>query len=637
VAGDPVEARATVRQGTAPAPDGTVVTFTLPQRVCWNDANNNGQVDEGELVQCHVFQESGTVTLAKETVAGVASAIWTSRTNGEVQVSANVGSAHASATVTFRGPVPEILPASGPPRILRITPSVGRASGGETVTIEGENLCASYYVATKQCVQPATVVFDVGVPVNAKRNAEVLGNAATVNRLVVITPQISPTGLTADPLASVVVNNGAGSDTLTNGFLFLRQQTQVVPAAGPPKVYQVEPNVGSGNGGDTVSLIGENLCAYYTPGGQCAQPASVTFEIGAPVNATRSVAVVAASATGDRLVILTPKPSPNPLTADALASVVVDNGVGTYTHTNGFRYSAVQLPPLIFRVEPSFGSARGGEVVTIYGAHFQEPVKVTFSPGGVAEVVDVPPGGDRIVVKTPENSVPLDADTTADVTVTTLFGTGRDQTVTKTGAFVFKAEVTTPVLYALSPNAGPIEGGTRVTIFGAGFQYPVQVLFGDREAQVLSSNFNQIVCLAPSIAPSQPGTPTVVNVTVRNVLTGKVSSNFLQYRYGEAMFVSGISPNVGYILGWTPATIYGQGFVAPVQVVVTVGGIAKEAQVLSVSGTSIQVKMPPFPEAIGGTGCTPQPDTFTVTNLGSNLTAAGPPFTYLCSGGISGP
>jgi hypothetical protein len=518
VAGEPVEARATVRQGTAPAPDGTVVTFTLPQRVCWNDANNNGQVDQGELVQCHVFQESGTVTLAKETVAGVASAIWTSYTDGDVQVSANVGSAHASATVTFQGPVPEIVPASGPPRI-----------------------------------------------------------------------------------------------------------------------FQLDPSVGSGKGGDYVTIVGDNLCSYYTRAGQCVQYATVSFQIGAPVNATRSVAVVAASATGDRLVILTPEPSPNPLTADALASVVVNNGVGAYTHTNGFRYSAVQLPPLIFRVEPSFGSARGGELVTIYGAHFQEPVRVTFSPGGAAEVVDVPPGGDRIVVKTPENSVPLDANTTADVTVTTLFGTGRDQTVTKTGAFVFKAEVTTPVLYALSPNSGPIEGGTRVTIFGAGFQYPVQVLFGDREAQVLSSNFNQIVCLAPSIAPSQPGTPTVVNVTVRNVLTGKVSSNFLQYRYGEAMFVSGISPNVGYILGWTPATIYGQGFVAPVQVVVTVGGIAKEAQVLSVAGTSIQVKMPPFPEAIGGTGCTPQAATFTVTNLGSNLTAAGPPFTYLCSGGISGP
>ncbi|KDA52988.1 hypothetical protein EG19_08300 [Thermoanaerobaculum aquaticum] len=365
------------------------------------------------------------------------------------------------------------------------------------------------------------------------------------------------------------------------------------------------------------------------------QPGKVQFQIGAPVNATRDAPVVAASANGDRLIVLTPQPSPNPLTQDAMVSVVVTTVAGSATATDAFRYSAQQLPPLIYSLQPSSGSARGGETVTIYGANFQEPVKVEFSPGGVAQVVDVPPGGNQITVITPQNSVPIDADTTASVTVTSLFGTGRDQTVTKPSAFTFKAEVTTPVLYALSPNAGPIEGGTRVTIFGTGFQYPVQVLFGDREAQVVSSNFNQIVCIAPSIAPSQPGSPTVVQVQVKNILTGKVSSNTLAYRYGEAMFVSGITPNTGYILGWTPATIYGQGFVAPVQVLVDQGGIQVEAEVLSVSGTSLQVKIPPYRGVIGDQ-CAPVTATIKVTNLGSNLSVTGPTFTYLCSGGISG-
>nr|BAL56797.1 hypothetical conserved protein [uncultured prokaryote] len=411
----------------------------------------------------------------------------------------------------------------------------------------------------------------------------------------------------------------------------------IVPAATAPRIFQLDPPVGNGKGGEYVTIVGDSLCSYYTAAGNCVQPGSVRFDIGAPVNATRDAPVVAASARGDRLVVLTPQPSPNPLTQDALVSVVVTTLAGSATATNAFRFSAQQLPPLIYSLQPSSGSARGGEVVTIYGANFEEPIKVEFSPGGVAQVVDVPPGGTQITVVTPQNSLPLDADTSASVTVTSLFGTGRDQTVTKANAFTFKAEVTTPVLYALSPNSGPIEGGTRVTIFGSGFQYPVQVLFGDREAQVISSNFNEIVCIAPSIAPSQPGTPTTVQVSVKNILTGKTSSNTLPYRYGEAMFVSAITPNTGYILGWNPATIYGQGFVAPVQVLVTVGGITKEAQVLSVSGTSIQVKMPPFAEAVGDQGCTPVAATFTVTNIGSNLTATGPVYTYLCSGGISGP
>jgi hypothetical protein len=411
----------------------------------------------------------------------------------------------------------------------------------------------------------------------------------------------------------------------------------VVPASSAPRIFALDPPVGSGKGGDYVTIVGDALCSFYTAAGQCVQPGSVQFQIGPPVNATRDAPVVAASANGDRLVILTPQPSPNPLTSDALVTVVVTNVQGSTPATNAFRYTAQQLPPLIYSVVPSTGSARGGEQVTINGANFVEPVKVEFAPGGVAEVVDVLPGGTQIVVRTPQNSVPLDTDTVAAITVTSEFGTGRDQTVTKNGAFTFKAEVTTPHLHALSPNAGPIEGGTRVTIFGTGFQAPVQVLFGDRQAQVVSSNFNQIVCIAPSIAPSQPGSPTTVQVSVVNVLTGKVSDNTLPYRYGEAMFVSAITPNTGYILGWNPATIYGQGFVAPVQVEVTAGGITKQAEVLSVSGTSIQVKMPPFAELVGAQGCTPVPATFRVTNIGSNLSATGPTYTYLCSGGISGP
>lgn len=517
--GDVLSARAEVRVGANPAPDGTPVQFSLRGNVCWYDRNNDNQVQDSEILPCTLFVENNSTTITKTTVAGIARVTFQSAAQDDVELSARYASA------------------------------------------------------------------------NDTKRFHVQGNP-----------------------------------------------NAIVPAATPPRIFQLDPAVGNGNGGDRVTIVGDALCSYYTASGNCVQPGRVLFQIGAPVNATRDAPVVGASARGDRLIILTPQPSPNPLTQDAMVSVVVTTVAGSATATDAFRFSVQQLPPLIYSLQPGVGAARGGEAVTIYGANFAQPVKVEFSPGGVAQVVDVPPGGTQITVLTPQVQVPPDQNAVlADVTVTSLFGTGRDQTATKTAAFTFKAETTTPILYALSPNAGPIEGGTRVTIFGSGFQYPVQVLFGDREAQVVSSNFNQIVCIAPSIAPSQPGSPTVVQVQVKNILTGKVSSNTLPYRYGEAMFVSGITPNTGYILGWTPATIYGQGFVAPVQVVVTAGGVSKEAEVLSVSGTSLQVRMPPFGEAVGDQGCTPAVATFTVTNLGSGLSALGPTFTYLCSGGISGP
>ncbi len=425
--------------------------------------------------------------------------------------------------------------------------------------------------------------------------------------------------------------------------------------AGKPVVYGVDPDRGSWQGGEEVTIRGEHLCVYvYTDTGQCdtSVPPEVTFE---PPGGRAEVVAVAPD--GRTLRVRTPRLSPSPPSGTTNSKVTVTNQSGFASWDGVFAYLpspveyAPAAAPVIYRVEPNHGSWQGGEEVTIYGINLcvyvstatglcqtstLPTVQFTAASTPDAEVTWVSPDGRALRVKTPAVAVaPITDDTYTDVLVTNLNGTAQ-----ATRGFVYTVAdnpAVTPVLYALSPDSGPIEGGTRVTIFGAGFQYPVQVLFGDRQAQVISSNFNQIVCIAPSIAPTDPNSPTTVNVSVVNVLTGKVSSNTLPYRYGEAMFVSAITPNTGYILGWNPATIYGQGFVAPVQVTVTVGSITKEAQVLSVSGTSIQVKLPPFAEAVGDQGCTPQTATVTVTNIGSNLSATAPVYTYLCSGGISGP
>jgi hypothetical protein len=121
----------------------------------------------------------------------------------------------------------------------------------------------------------------------------------------------------------------------------------------------------------------------------------------------------------------------------------------------------------------------------------------------------------------------------------------------------------TPEIYTISPTSGPISGGTRVTISGKGFQDAVQVMFGDHEAQVSSVGYNSIVVTSPSITPTEPATPTSVSVTVRNLGNGLVASSPVQFRYGEAMFISSISPNEGPADVETLVTIFGQGFESP--------------------------------------------------------------------------
>jgi hypothetical protein len=181
-----------------------------------------------------------------------------------------------------------------------------------------------------------------------------------------------------------------------------------------------------------------------------------------------------------------------------------------------------------------------------------------------------------------------------------------------------------PHINAISPNSGPIEGGTRVTIFGYGFHSPVQVFFGDRQAQVVSAAYDQIIALSPNISPVQPDTPTIVPVTVKNVSNG-LTSNSIDFRYGEALFISGISPAEGPANAATVVTIYGQGFAAPVRVLIGVaGGI--DAEVLSVAGTEIQARFPALPSS--ARTCGDAGGAVTVTNLNSNLSAEGPAFTY---------
>jgi hypothetical protein len=116
-----------------------------------------------------------------------------------------------------------------------------------------------------------------------------------------------------------------------------------------------------------------------------------------------------------------------------------------------------------------------------------------------------------------------------------------------------------------------------------------------------------------------------MQVTVTNIKSGKVS-NGLSFRYGVAMFISSFSPMEGPADTPTTVTIFGQGFVAPVSVVATAGGLY-QWDVLSVAGTEIVARSKPLPES--ARTCGDVTATLTVTNIDSNTVAtATNPFTY---------
>lgn len=521
----------------------------------------------------------------------------TSETIVAIRVVAAAGTSGEQSTTlgnafTYERPLDE-------PRIYSLDPARGAWSGGEQVRIFGANFFA-----------PVRVFF-------GGEEAEVANISADRAQLTVLTPRHSGS-ITQEQRVDVRVRTRAETTqqqevTLPNGFTY-------VPDSGDPVLYTVLPSQGSPRGGEQVVLTGKNFTA----------PVLVEFLLGVPLNTTLPAEAVTVNPAGTQITLRTPQASPTPVTTDVQVSIRITNLVGapnsrSATFTNVFTYIGESRAPLIYFLQPDRGSARGGEQVVINGRFFLPPVNVVFAPGGAAEVTDVSSDGERVTILTPAVSVqPLAADTPADVTVTTQYGTGREAQVTLTNGFLYIAEQPTPEIYSLTPNSGPIDGGTRVTITGRGFQYPVEVTFEYpqnqfRQAQVVSVNFTTVVCIAPSVAPAQPDTPAIANVQVTNVTTGK-KSNTLPFRYGEAMFISAISPSQGSDRGGDQVTIYGQGFSAPVAV--TLAGVPAEP--LTVGGTLINVRSGRVPNRT----CQPRSGAAEVININSNLRATGPNFTY---------
>jgi hypothetical protein len=281
------------------------------------------------------------------------------------------------------------------------------------------------------------------------------------------------------------------------------------------------------------------------------------------------------------------------------------------------------IPAFNISLTPEATTAKAGETVVVVAhvtagsANAPDNTAVTFDVSGG----EFPPTGATEAIRTTTGG-------NAAINVTSIGGKatilgrvpgGSDQTeVTFTGVAPTPTPTAppdyTPNIYALTPNAGPFEGGTRVTISGIGFLAPVQVLFDDVQAVVVSTSYTEIVCISPSITPTAPQTVLTASVTVTNISNGKKSAG-VDFRYGVTMFISSFTPMEGPADTPTSVTIFGQGFVAPVSVEIA-GVPVPQWDVLSIAGTEIVARSKPIPEQ--ARTCGDVGGAITVINIGSN-------------------
>ncbi len=345
-------------------------------------------------------------------------------------------------------------------------------------------------------------------------------------------------------------------------------------------------------------------------------------------NGQPSISVVASGG-----VAVTSVCSPVPGVANVRATARAQGKVGDASLPISFQSSP--SAGFVSSCSPTFGSPSGGTALTLTGGGFSGSASTTnvyFTAAGITRqglVASV--NSTEIGVVTPNFPEVSGLSTPVQIQITLNAGSSTPTTLTAPNCFVFStAPASAPTVSSVLPSSGKNEGNTRVSIVGSGFIAPLQVFFGPAEAQVLSISYNQIVALTPpATGIGLPNQNQSVDVRVHEVQSGLDGNLAGGFQYGPALRIISFSgANVQSASGpFTPLTIFGEGFDAPVKVSLA-GWVAT---VLSVSATEIVV----VPGSIVAAGCSDVSGAMEVTNINTGDTATGQSFTYLVS--ASGP
>ncbi|WP_191330423.1 IPT/TIG domain-containing protein [Frigoribacterium sp. ACAM 257] len=439
------------------------------------------------------------------------------------------------------------------PVLISATPAEGPVGGGTVVTVAGS-------------------AFTPGSTVSIGDTVGIVPDSISTDgtELTFTTPPNA-----AGPV-SITVTNGAGTSA---GLPF----TYLPAPADAPVLTAIDPTSGPVGGGTSVTITGTG----FTDGS--------TVSIGD----TTGLEPDAVSDDGTELTFTTPPNVAGPVT------VTVTNDAGTSAPL-GFTYVAAPAgAPVLTAIDPTSGPVGGGTSVTITGTGFAagSTVSIGVSAGIVPD--DISDDGTELTFTTPPNQAgPV------SVTVTNDAGTSAPL-----GFTYLAAPVTAPVLATLTPDSGPVGGGTPVTITGTGFTPDATVTVGGTAGIVPDDVSDDGTELTFTTPPNAAG-DVQVTVTTDGGTSAPLTFTYEAAPVG-APVLTGLAPASGPAGGGTVVTVTGTGL-APGSTV-TIGGVAGIVpDAISPLGTSLTFTTPP-----GAAGDAP----VTITNLFG--TSAPLTFTYV--------
>ena len=299
----------------------------------------------------------------------------------------------------------------------------------------------------------------------------------------------------------------------------------------PPTIRSISPTEGPTAGGTTVTIRGSAFVAGMTVTIGGVSCGSVDVE-----SAVRLTCVTGPHATG---------------IVDAVATL--PNTLSN-TAVDVFEYVP---PPTVSSVTPDFGTYTGGTSVTVAGTGFRPGMAVDFEGSSCVGSTTSP---FTFVCTTTSHAAGL-----VDVTVTNY----DTQTDTLTDGYNY---IIPPTITSISPEYGPVSGGTAVTIVGEDFDLDgaVVTIGGFACTGVSVNSATEITCTTSDTG----GTVEILaNIEIVND-DGGYGDKLNAFTYREALSVTAILPDEGPEAGGQTVSISGTGFYdVDKDMAVTIGGV----------------------------------------------------------------
>ena len=378
--------------------------------------------------------------------------------------------------------IPGTLDASdyyyGTPMVIdTISPNRGPIAGGTVVTITGSNFFQTGTIDATSYWQD----YDVTIG----------GSTCTIDSASDITNTtiICTTGSHTGGISDVYVDNdestylyGGSIDpitgAITSGFLY------------EDVLVSVTPNIGPSTGGTNVTILGNS---FLTAGVATKVFFGGVAATNVQVNSSTSITVTAPPHAPGAVDILV-------VQEDSYAAVLSYNAVGAFTYI---------FQSAITGLSPNRGYISGGDSVIINGTGFDDNAPATAAFGGVAATNVTVLSSTQIRVTTPAHAVGA-----VNVVVTQF---GIPSTITNGFTYVNPMTIT-----SISPNRGPTDGGTLVTIYGESF-VPASTTAANSFID-LEVDFDGVPCIVASVSDF---TDTIIQCTTGAHVEGVVDVTVL--------------------------------------------------------------------------------------------------------------